>query len=168
MLVAPPDNGGAVHRYIITIEGPSFEDVVEKGPGTFLGGFGLSSLSVILAAVGIAVAFRWYRRGIPSPTEDPLIERLGTAGQVFGHAYYFDETIASAFSERGIGRRLAEWLRTFDERVIDGAVNGTGVLVRQAALVLRRVQSGLVRNYAAYIAIGAAALLLFLLLYAGR
>jgi len=27
MLVAPPDNGGAVYRYIITIEGPSFKDV---------------------------------------------------------------------------------------------------------------------------------------------
>jgi hypothetical protein len=47
-------------------------------------------------------------------------------------------------------------------------VNGVGELVRRVSLGARRVQSGLVRNYALWIVIGAAAMLLFLLMYAGR
>ena len=48
-------------------------------------------------------------------------------------------------------------------RVVDGAVNGVGSLVRHLAGVLRRFQNGLVRTYAAGAAIGAVALLLWFL-----
>ena len=58
--------------------------------------------------------------------------------------------------------------RDVDQRVIDGAVNGTAHLVRRAAEGLRHAQDGLVRRYAIGIALGAAALLLFFLAYAGR
>jgi NADH-quinone oxidoreductase subunit L len=67
----------------------------------------------------------------------------------------------------GPGRRAAEWLaRTFDGGVIDGAVNGLGRLFREGGQGLRRVQSGLVRTYAVGIALGAVALLLFVLVRA--
>ena len=66
-------------------------------------------------------------------------------------------------------RRLATWLSDFvDQKVIDGAALGLGTLVAKASTGLRGVQSGLVRSYALWIVLGAAGLLLFLLLYAGR
>ncbi|HYU40087.1 MAG TPA: hypothetical protein VEM59_09660, partial [Acidimicrobiia bacterium] len=63
---------------------------------------------------------------------------------------------------------FADWLnRGFDLGVIDGAVNGVARLVRDAASRLRRVQTGLVRNYALGVVLGAVALLVFLAVRAG-
>ena len=51
----------------------------------------------------------------------------------------------------------------FDATFIDGAVNGVGRLVRTGGGQLRRIQSGLVRSYAAMVAIGAVALIVWFL-----
>ena len=48
-----------------------------------------------------------------------------------------------------------------DKRGIDGAVNGVGTLVRGAGSGLRKVQTGLVRNYALAIMFGAVLLMLY-------
>ena len=63
----------------------------------------------------------------------------------------------------GPGRAGFEAITTFDERIVDGAVNGVGALVRRLAGVLRRFHNGLVRTYAAGAALGAVALLLWFL-----
>jgi NADH-quinone oxidoreductase subunit L len=55
----------------------------------------------------------------------------------------------------------------FDNKVIDGAVNGTATLVRVSGSRLRQVQTGYVRNYALAIATGAALVLAYLATRAG-
>jgi NADH-quinone oxidoreductase subunit L len=145
-----------VFRDVPTIKTPSFEE-----------GLFLSLVSVVLGLVGIAIAIGWYRRGIPAPDRDPAVERLGWFGRLFGYAYYFDEGIARFV--RGPGRRIFEWISAiFDRRIVDGAVNGIASLVRGTAVGLRKVQSGFVRSYALWIAIGAAGLLLYFVVWAGR
>jgi NADH-quinone oxidoreductase subunit L len=95
------------------------------------------------------------------------VERLGVLGRLFGHAYYYDEGVSRFVA--GPGRRLAEWISSiFDRRIVDGAVNGIASLVRGTAGGIRRVQTGLVRSYALWIAVGAAGLLLYLVIWAGR
>ena len=90
-----------------------------------------------------------------------------SAAPILGRAFHYDETVGRLVS--GPFRRVADWLSdTFDARGVDGAVNGVGKLVQRAGTGLRGVQSGLVRNYALWIVIGAVGLLLFFLLYAGR
>jgi NADH-quinone oxidoreductase subunit L len=141
---------------------PTFEGVPEIHATSFMSAFWLSTLSVAFGVVGIATAVAVYRRGIPSPTADPLPRRLGVMARVFEHDWYVDETVSNAV--RGPGRRFADWLnRGFDGRVVDGAVNGVADLVRRSGGGLRRVQSGLVRNYALGVVLGAAGLLLFFL-----
>ncbi len=141
---------------------PVFEGVPEIHPNSFVGGFALSTLSVALGLTGILVALSLYRHGLRRPDEDPGLERFGFAGRLFGHAYYLDETIARAVA--GPITRFADWLdHTVDAGIIDGAVNGTGRLFRNLGGGLRRVQTGLVRNYALGVALGAAGLLLFML-----
>jgi NADH-quinone oxidoreductase subunit L len=126
----------------------------------------LTLISVVVALVGLGIAVGLYERGIPSPECDPLPERLCVAGRLFQHAYYIDEGIAALI--RGPVMRAAEWVhRGFDLGVIDGAVNGVARLVRDAAGRLRRVQTGLVRNYALGVVIGAVALLVFFAVRAG-
>jgi NADH-quinone oxidoreductase subunit L len=53
-----------------------------------------------------------------------------------------------------MGGRVAAFLWWFDRTVIDGAVNGVGLVTRDAGGGLRRIQTGRVQNYALGIAIG--------------
>jgi NADH-quinone oxidoreductase subunit L len=146
---------------------PVFRDAPAINIPSFWDGVILSAISVLLGLIGIGIAISWYRRGIPAPDRDPALERLGVFGRLFGHAYYFDEGIARFVS--GPARRFAEFVSSvIDARIIDGAVNGVATLVRGAAGGIRKVQSGLVRAYALYIVLGAVALLLYLLVWAGR
>jgi NADH-quinone oxidoreductase subunit L len=145
---------------------PTFEGVPEIDVTSFVAAAVLTLISVLVALVGLVVAYRAYRPGIPAPDADPLPERLGVTARVFQHAYYFDEAIANLV--RGPVTRGAEWLsRSFDLGIIDGAVNGVATLVRDAGGRLRRVQTGLVRNYALGVVIGAVALIVFLAVRAG-
>jgi NADH-quinone oxidoreductase subunit L len=145
---------------------PVFEGVSEPHPTSFLAGLGLSLLAIVVAAAGILFAWRLYQRGLERRDEDPLDQRLGAVGRFFGHAWYYDEGIAALVG--GPLRRAATWLAdVFDARIIDGAVNGVAWLFREAAGGLRKVQTGLVRQYALGVAIGVVVLLLWALARAG-
>ena len=146
---------------------PVFAHVAEIRTPSFGEGLALTAASVVVGVVGIGLAFVVYRRGLGSPETDTALERLGAVGRVFGHAYYFDESVARLVG--GPLHRAGSWLADiFDVRIVDGADNGIGSLVRRGSEGVRKVQSGLVRSYALWIVIGAAGLLLYLLLYAGR
>jgi NADH-quinone oxidoreductase subunit L len=145
---------------------PTFEGVPEIDVTSFVAAAVLTVISVLVALVGLVVAYRAYRPGIPAPDADPLPARLGFAGRLFQHAYYFDEAISNLV--RGPVMRAAEWLsQGFDLGIIDGAVNGVATLVRESGGRLRRVQTGLVRNYALAVVVGAVAIIVFLAVRAG-
>jgi NADH-quinone oxidoreductase subunit L len=146
---------------------PVFEGVEQPHPESFNEGLLLTGIAFFFAAIGIGLAYLLYRRGLRTPTDDPLQEKLGNAAPLVGNAYYYDAGVSAAVS--GPVAATSSFLdRDVDQRVIDGAVNGTGRLVQSAGRGLRRMQDGLVRRYALGIAIGAAAILLFLLAYVGR
>ena len=112
--------------------------------------------------VGITFAFRLYRRGLEDPAVDPVDAKLGAVGRLFGHAWYYDEGIAAMVG--GPLRRAARWATdVFDQKIIDGAVNGVARGVGAAGTGMRRLQTGLVRQYALGIAAGMAALLIWAL-----
>ena len=146
---------------------PVFADTHPVESASFVGAVALSAVAVACGLAGLLVARAVYRRGLASPDDDPFDRRLGVAGRVFGHAYYYDERISRAV-DRPV-RAGAGWLaRVLDAKVIDGAVEGVGRLVRDTGGVLRRVQTGRVRSYVLVLVLGAAALLLYLLVWAAR
>ena len=105
--------------------------------------------------------------GVLGDAADPIVDGLGPAATVVGHAYYWDEGIGAFVG--GPGRAGASWLsRVLDAKIIDGAVNGTGWLVAWKARMLSRLQDGYVRRYGLAILLGATAVLLFLVMWAGR
>ena len=66
------------------------------------------------------------------------------------------------------GRALSAFAAyVVDARIIDGIVNGTGAVVRAGGGVLRKVQTGYVRNYALGVAFGATLLLGWVMVRAG-
>jgi NADH-quinone oxidoreductase subunit L len=139
---------------------PVFGGVHSPHPTGFWAAAGLDVLAVVIAVAGILFAFGVYRRGLEDPAVDPLDQRLGPFGRLFGHAWYYDDGIAALVG--GPIRRGAQWLAdVFDQKIIDGAVNGIARGFGAAGAQLRKAQTGLVRQYALGVALGAVALLVW-------
>ena len=142
---------------------PVFTGAPTLAAGSFAEGIGSAAVALAVSVVGIAVAYRLYRRGLDDI--DPLPARLGAVASVLENAYGVDRAYSAAVG--GPGQRFAVWLAEgLDHVVIDGAVNGIGRAVRAAGEQLRRLQSGYVRHYALAIAGGAVLVLLWALLRA--
>ncbi|HEX2850061.1 MAG TPA: NADH-quinone oxidoreductase subunit L [Acidimicrobiales bacterium] len=120
---------------------------------------GLGALATIAGLAGLAIAYvTWYRR---RPEENAGLEPL-----VLRRAWYVDAGLAAFVS--GPGRMVANWCAyVLDKRVVDGAVNGLGTLVRNGGAQLRRLQTGYVRNYALGLAAGVVLLLAWTLVRVG-
>jgi NADH-quinone oxidoreductase subunit L len=121
----------------------------------------MSLVSLSIAGLGIALAYRFY---VVSP-ELPLRmkEKFRRLYSLLFNKYYVDEIYDALFVKPTT--KLASLLWTsFDSLVIDGAVNGSASAVEAGSRVLRRIQTGALQSYALSIALGAIAVLAFWLL----
>jgi NADH-quinone oxidoreductase subunit L len=138
---------------------PVFHGVPEAST-KFSTGFALSTVALVIAVVGIVLGRAFYKQGLARDGTDPVVERLGPFATVLANAYYLDVGLARFVS--GPGTAFANFLaRGIDHDVIDGAVNGIATGFREIGGGLRRVQTGLVRNYALGIVLGAVALVIW-------
>ncbi|MGH9039365.1 MAG: proton-conducting transporter membrane subunit, partial [Acidimicrobiia bacterium] len=145
---------------------PVFEGVPAVHPESFSQGFVLATIALVLAVVGGLAAFALYRRGLPDRETDPLEARLGPLATTFARGWYLDAAVA-AFVDR-VGRPASVWLADFfDQKGIDGAVNGTAGTISFAGRRLRLLQTGFLRNYALAVFGGGTLMLFFLLLRGG-
>jgi NADH-quinone oxidoreductase subunit L len=127
---------------------------------SFGAGFALSTIALVIAVGGIVVGRALYRNGLQPDGADAGVERLGPFANVLANAYYLDVGLARFVS--GPITAAARFLNEgIDRDVIDGAVNGVGRTFRGVGGGLRRVQTGLVRNYALAIVLGAVLLVVF-------
>jgi NADH-quinone oxidoreductase subunit L len=107
----------------------------------------LLALAGFFALVGIYLGYLVYER-----------HRLRAIEPAFlASGWYYDQTVTAFMG--GPGREGFQDTATFDAKVIDGAVDGTGKGIRASAQRLRRSESGYVRNYALGIGVGAVLLL---------
>ena len=130
----------------------------------------LMALSVFLAVGGIWFAYRNYVQQ-PEKSEQMATSFAG-AHRLLTNKYYVDELYDATVVRGTMGSAGGLW--TFDSRVVDGAVNGTGWttimgswvshvidkyvvdglvnltawIFGEASYVLRRAQTGLIQNYA--------------------
>ncbi|MFM9138740.1 MAG: NADH-quinone oxidoreductase subunit L [Actinomycetota bacterium] len=107
----------------------------------------LLGVAVLIAAVGIAAAIAVYAKGKVKPVEPKVLEQ----------AWFYDAGAAKLVA--GPGAAAFSAVAWADAQIVDGAVNGTGTLVRRVASTLRKAQSGFVRGYAAIVALGVVLLL---------
>jgi NADH-quinone oxidoreductase subunit L len=131
---------------------------------------GLMAFSVLIGVIGIAVAYRFYVRR-PEIAER-LKARLAGPHRVLTNKYYVDEFYDATVIAGTMGSAGGLW--TFDRNVVDGAVNGSGWLtifsswfssildkyivdglvnlvgsvLQESSFVFRRLQTGLIQNYA--------------------
>jgi NADH-quinone oxidoreductase subunit L len=125
---------------------PVLEEVEASTPS--VSKLALALAATAMAFVGIALAFLVYGRKRLPAIEPPILAK----------AWGLDAAYAAFMG--GPGRKLFDFITWFvDRKVIDGAVNGVGAGFRAGGGVVRKVQTGYVRNYALYVAIGVVGLL---------
>jgi NADH-quinone oxidoreductase subunit L len=112
----------------------------------------LAAVAVVAAIVGILAARAVYLRQKAKAIEPAIL----AAG------WKYDSSV-SAFMG-GPGRKLFEGLAWTDRTIVDGAVNGVAGGVRTVGGLVRRTQTGFVRNYALGISLGVVGLLAWFLL----
>src|SRR5262249_47900353 len=112
----------------------------------------LMLVSSLVAVAGIATAIYFFLKN--RRAADRLAERFSGVHRVLLHKYYVDEIYdAVVVQPIRIVSESALW-KVIDVRVIDGAVNGVGETVAGSAELLRRMQTGSVRAYAASVFFG--------------
>jgi NADH-quinone oxidoreductase subunit L len=119
----------------------------------------LSILAVAVALLGWYVADRFYRRRPESPGQ--LAATLPAGYQLLAHKYFVDEICTWTIVKPllALSRLLLEWV--VDVAVLGGLAWLLAGIARLAGAILQRWQSGNLRSYAAWLAFGAAALLIF-------
>ncbi len=119
-----------------------------EGPATL--NLGLIVAATAVALLGLLLGTALYRRGLP---EREYLERFPLVWTTLQRKYYLDDLY-----ERGLVRAVAGALAPatywFDQRLVDGAVNGAGLGTRRLARGLRYVQSGQAQWYAAALFLG--------------
>ncbi len=121
----------------------------------------LALVSVAAGVVGIAIAYLLYSHA-GEVTRLRILGKVRRPFMVWEHGYWVDEAYNTLIVQPG--KRLAVWSAMFfDQRVVDGLVNGMGVLVRRIGARLRPLQSGFVRSYGALLAAGTVGLLAWVL-----
>jgi NADH-quinone oxidoreductase subunit L len=115
-------------------------------------------VSVVIALVGIGIAYLFY---VKNPALPKLAaERWKGLYKVVYNKYYVDEIYEILFinSLKNLGTGL--W-RGFDEFVIDGTVNGIAYLIGWISGGLRKIQTGVVQNYAFSMILGGIVLVVY-------
>ncbi|MCP3978166.1 MAG: NADH-quinone oxidoreductase subunit L [bacterium] len=117
-------------------------------------------LAVVVAALGIGMAWMIYRRG--EGTAQRFARTAGPVYNLLRNLYWVDE-FYDAFVIRPF-YRLSRASAAFDRWVVDGLVNATGVTAEITGHIIKLFQTGLVRNYALVILIGVVSILAYLMM----
>ena len=151
LVVGLPPDEGAIHRWlepIFTL--PGVAALPHELPSTALtwGGF---AASTVLSLGGIALAYAMYLSGAINPAT--IGARFAPVYRFLVHRWYVDELYNATIVHplAAFSRFLWRWV---DIGFIDGIVNDLGWLIGAIAQRLRRVQTGVVSNYALAIVLG--------------
>jgi NADH-quinone oxidoreductase subunit L len=126
-----------------------------------LGPIGPGAVSLALALVGVGLAYRLYGGADP----DPHMTNLGSIRTLLMNNYYLDEF--QVWLATGVTAPVARAADTFDQGIIDGVVNGVSSVSLFSSDRFRRIQTGVVTNYAALLTLGLTLLVLVFALAGG-
>jgi NADH-quinone oxidoreductase subunit L len=119
-----------------------------------LGPLAPGALSLGLALAGAGLAWRLYN--VPEPVEHT--DKLGSVKTLWFNNYYQDEY--QVWLAQGLTVNVARVADKFDQGIIDGVVNGLSSLSLLIGGRIKRIQSGVVTNYAALLTVSLVVLIL--------
>src|SRR5579864_1836868 len=121
----------------------------------------LAGTSVAAALIGLFFAYLFYYKSPGLP--DRITSKMHGIYMMVLHKYYVDEGYGAIFVKPLLALSTVVLWRGVDQGVIDGLVNGTGTASQGVGNELRQMQSGNIRSYAAWVAIGGAAIVAYMI-----
>jgi NADH-quinone oxidoreductase subunit L len=115
----------------------------------------LALLATAVALAGIAIGVAIYAKHVRRPIEP----------QILAEGWKYDAAVGAFMG--GPGRQGFEAAAWVDSNIVDGAVNGAARATVEAAGVVRRAQTGNVRNYAGIVGVGVVLLLAWFVVVRG-
>ncbi len=132
--------------------------------GTIHMNWGLVFWTTLVAVAGLWFATVLYRRGLP---EREYLTRIPPLYTLLERKYFLDDLYEGVFV-RAVTGQLAPATYWFDQRVLDGVVNGAGLGTRRLSRGLRYLQSGQAQWYAAALFVGVVGLAVVVIQVIGR
>jgi len=149
----PFGSGGGLEHWLEPVFGEALHHVDASGGLKVT----LALVATSAAVAGIGFAYATFMKARRLDAYEPVVLKK---------AWGIDGLYAALIVTPG--RALAAFSAyVVDARIIDGVVNGLGTAVRGSGGVLRKVQTGYVRNYALGVAFGATVLLGWVMVRAG-
>jgi NADH-quinone oxidoreductase subunit L len=107
--------------------------------------------SMAVAVAGIALAYKMYMKQPELP--EKVVEKIPVVYDLVYNKYYMDEIYDATVVEPIKNGSDFLW-HGVDEKVVDGAINGSATTVGWLSSHLRKLETGFVQNYALAILIG--------------
>ncbi|MGB6066678.1 MAG: NADH-quinone oxidoreductase subunit L [Desulfomonilaceae bacterium] len=121
----------------------------------------LMGVALAIAFAGLILARRVYL--IQPSIADSMVKRFSGLHRLVYNKYWIDELYDFLFVNSIISFSRLLW-KGFDDAVIDGIVNGVAHAVRGCGAYLRKIETGLVKDYALSILVGAVVVIGYLVL----
>jgi len=136
--------GLSAHHYAEVLESDfaAGYEVAELNP------LGPGAVATVLAVVPVVAAWYLFR----GPDVEPKMTKLGSVRTLLMNNYYQDEY--QVWLARGLTLPAAKVANKFDQGIIDGVVDGAGGVSLFAGERFRKIQTGVVTNYAALLTLG--------------
>ncbi len=144
--------------------------VLVPGEGAVHVNWGLAAFTTVVALLGILGGTALYataardRRGLP---EREYLARVPPLYTLLERKYFLDDLYEGVLV-RAVTGQLAPATYWFDQRVVDGVVNGAGLATRRFSRGLRHLQSGQAQWYAAALFVGVVGLAVVVVQVIGR
>jgi len=120
--------------------------------------WGLMGVSVLIAVIGISIAFFMYLKDTSLPAK--FTATFPALHRAVYNKWYVDELYDFLFVNPC--KALGNWLwKGFDVVVIDGIVDGTAKVIMGIGGTIKSLQSGYVHNYALSMALGVVVIVAF-------
>ena len=147
IVIGFPPEQGFIHSFLGPVADAA--GVAENVPGvaTIVA---LAFVSVLAGVIGIAIGVSMYVRHRPDPAA--VARAAGAYYRILVNKYYVDELYDHRFVDLARAFAGAAW--AFDIHIIDGLANRLGWLLSLSGTGLRRLQTGVVGNYALSIVAG--------------
>jgi NADH-quinone oxidoreductase subunit L len=121
----------------------------------------LAGGSVAVAALGFFFAWLLYYKQRDLPNR--ITAWIHGLYVMVLRKYYVDEAYGALFVKPLLAISTVIFWRGVDQGIIDGLVNGAGKTSKGIGNQLRRIQSGNIRSYAAWVATGGAAIIVYMI-----
>ena len=119
-----------------------------------------TGISVAAGLLGLFLAWLLYSAKPDLP--DRIADSLHALYTAVANKYWVDEMYATIFVKPLIGISTLVFWRGVDQTVIDGTLNGGAAGARELSDEVRHMQSGNLRSYAGWVAIGAACVVAYM------